>query len=171
MLRPLLAALALCFAASAGADDPAVHPAPQAAPQPAAKAAPAKPAAKAAVKKKPSAIVRPAWIELTPDQRQVLAPLQEDWENFERERRLKWVGIAKRYPKMNPEEQARVQRRMQAWAKLTPEQRRQARESYKNLAKDKDRHGNLREQWAEYQALPPEERQSLVPPATDQKRR
>ena len=169
MLRALLAALALCFSAGAGADDPAQATA-QPAAQPAAKAAPAKPAAKAAAKKK-ATVVRPAWIELTPEHRQVLAPLQEDWENFERERRLKWVGIAKRYPKMNAEEQARVQRRMQAWAKLTPEQRRQARESYKNLAKDKDRHGNLREQWAEYQALPPEERQSLVPPAADQKRR
>ena len=166
MLRALLAALALCLAGSAGADDPA-----QVAPQPGAKAAPAKPAAKPAAKKKSAAVVRPTWIELSPEQRQILAPLQDDWENFERERRQKWIGIAKRYPKMNPEEQARVQRRMQAWAKLTPEQRRQARENYKNLAKDKDRHGNLREQWAEYQALPPEERQSLVPPTSDQKRR
>jgi broad specificity phosphatase PhoE len=167
MLRALLVALALCFAGSADADD-AAQPAPQ---QPGAKAAPAKPAAKQATKKKSAAVVRPTWIELSPEQRQTLAPLQDDWENFERERRLKWVGIAKRYPKMTAEEQARVQRRMQAWAKLTPEQRRQARENYKNLAKDKDRHGNLREQWAEYQALPPEERQSLLPPPADQKRR
>jgi len=164
MLRALLAALALGFAAGAGADDPSqvVAPAPQATPQPATKAASAKPAAKASAKKtaKP---VRPAWIDLTPEQRQILAPLQDDWENLDRGRRLKWVGIAKRYPKMKPEEQARVQRRMHDWASLTPEQRRQARESYKNMiAKTPpSQRKKLREQWAEYQALPPEERQSL----------
>jgi len=162
MLRVLLAALALCAAAGAAAQPPAADVAPKAAP---------KPAAKPPAKKKAAAVVRPAWIELSPEQRQILAPLQDDWENFEKERRLKWIGIAKRYPKMKPEEHARVQRRMQAWAKLTPEQRRQARESYKNLAKDKDKHGNLREQWAEYQALPPEERQTLVPAPAEKKQR
>ena len=162
MLRVLLAALALCTAAGVAAQQPSADVAPKAAP---------KPAAKPPAKKKASVVVRPAWIELSPEQRQTLAPLQDDWENFEKERRLKWIGIAKRYPKMQPEEQARVQRRMQAWANLTPEQRRQARESYKNLAKDKDKHGNLREQWAEYQALPPEERQTLVPGPAEKKQR
>jgi hypothetical protein len=162
MLRVLLAALALCTAAGVAAQQPSADVAPKAAP---------KPAAKPPAKKKAAAVVRPAWIELSPEQRQILAPLQEDWENFERERRLKWIGIAKRYPKMKPEEQARVQRRMQAWAKLTPEQRRQARESYKNLARDKDKHGNLREQWAEYQALPPEERLTLMPAPAEKKQR
>jgi hypothetical protein len=144
------------------AAEPPVDVAPKAAP---------KPAAKAAAKKKAPSVVRPAWIELAPEHREILAPLKDDWENLERERRLKWVGIAKRYPKMKPEEQARMQRRMQAWSKLTPEQRRQARESYKTLAKDKDQHGNLREQWAEYQALPPEERQSLEPQPAERKQR
>jgi hypothetical protein len=162
MLRVLLAALALCIAAGVAAQQPSADVAPKAAP---------KPAAKPPAKKKAAGVVRPAWIELSPEQRQILAPLQEDWENFERERRLKWIGIAKRYPKMKPEEQARVQRRMQAWAKLTPEQRREARESYKNLAKDKDKHGNLREQWAEYQALPPEERLTLMPAPPEKKQR
>jgi len=161
MLRILLAALWLCAAAGAAA-----QPVPDAAPK-----AAAKPAAKPAAKKPAKAAVRPAWAELTAEQQQILAPLKDDWENLAVERRKKWIGIAKRYPGMKPEEQARVQRRMQAWAKLTPEQRRQARESYKNIAKDKDRHGDLREQWAEYQALPPEERQSLAPPPAEKKRR
>ena len=72
-----------------------------------------------------------AWAELTAEQQKILAPLKADWESLEPERRRKWIGIAKRYPKMKAEEQERVQRRMQAWAKLTPEQRRQARETYK----------------------------------------
>jgi hypothetical protein len=165
MLRALLAVLALCFAAGAAADDPAQTIPQQAAPKPATKPA-AKPAAKKTSAKAP---VRPTWAELSADQQQILSPLKDDWVNFEVERRKKWLGIAKRYPRMKPEAQARVQRRMQAWANLTPEQRRRARESYKSLAKDKDRHGSLREHWAEYQALPPEERETLVP--AEKKRR
>jgi hypothetical protein len=69
---------------------------------------------------------------------------------------------------MQPEQQARVQRRMEAWVKLSSEQRRQARENYKRIAKvPHERRGDLRQQWAEYQALTPQEREGLVPPAVD----
>jgi hypothetical protein len=55
---------------------------------------------------------------------------------------------------------------MQVWAKLSPEQRRQARENYKRIAKTPpERRNKLREAWAEYQALPPHERQDMAPPA------
>ena len=108
---------------------------------------------------------RPAWAELTADQQMILAPLKGDWDHLEPERRRAWIGIAKRYPKMTPEEQERVQRRMQRWASLTPEQRNQARENYRRLAKQRaERREQLRERWAEYLALPPEERQKVAPP-------
>ncbi len=59
-----------------------------------------------------------------------------------------------------------MQRRMQAWAKLSPEQRRQARENYRRIVKaPPEKREKLRQAWAEYQALPADERQSLVPPA------
>ena len=125
-------------------------------------------AAQAPAKKK---AVRQAWAELTAEQQHILAPLKADWDSLESERRRKWLGIAKRYPAMKPEEQARVQRRMQAWAKLTPEQRRQARENYKRMAKSGKQRGKLREHWAEYQLLPPQERQELAPPTQPQPRR
>ena len=162
MLRFLAAALSLCIAAGTAAQ-PQGEPTPK-------KPAAAKPAAKA-----PRAIPggRPAWAELTAEQQQTLAPLKTDWETLEPERRLKWIGIAKRYPRMKPQEQERVQRRMQTWAALTPDQRRQARENYKHLAKvpRQDPNKDLRQAWAEYQALPPHERQSLVPsPPTDPRR-
>jgi len=96
------------------------------------------------------------WAGLTADQQMILAPLRSDWDKLDAERRLKWIGIAKRYPQMKAEEQARVQRRMHAWAKLTPQQRREARENYKELAKNpKEKRTNLREQWAEYQRQQP----------------
>ncbi|HUQ75001.1 MAG TPA: DUF3106 domain-containing protein [Burkholderiales bacterium] len=158
MLRAMLAVLSLALAAGTAAQPPvdAVKK--------------AKPAAKAA---QPKPGVRPAWAELTAEQQQVLAPLKPDWDSLEPERRQKWIGIAKQYPRMQPKEQERVTRRMQVWAKLTPEQRRQARENYKRLAKvpREERSTDLRERWAEYQALPPHERNSLVPtPSTDPRR-
>jgi hypothetical protein len=163
MLRILAAALSLLLAAGALAQNP-LEPQPTPVPAPAPKAE----AAKKAPAKKPQAKVnaRPAWAELTAEQQQVLAPLKADWDTLEPERRQKWLAIAKRYPKMNAEGKERVQKRMQAWARLTPEQRRQARENYKHLAKTprEQRDKKLREAWAEYQALPPSERQSLVPP-------
>src|SRR5437016_4917526 len=73
---------------------------------------------------------QPNWNELNADQQQILAPLQNDWDQLEPVRKRKWLGIAKRYPKMKPEEQQRVQKRMQTWARLTPEQRRAARERH-----------------------------------------
>jgi len=119
----------------------------------------------------------PQWASLTADQQQVLAPLAGEWNKLSREQRVKWLGIAKRYPTMKPESQKRVQTRMQKWAKLTPLQRAQARERYRNIGKmARDRREELRRHWAEYQALPPHEKRmfdvppSYVPPAERRKR-
>lgn len=148
-MRLFAVLLALVLAAPALAEPPvdvARKPAPK-----------AKPAAKA------KAQPRPAWAELTAEQQKILAPLKADWESLEPERRRKWIGVAKRYPKMTAQAQERVQRRMQTWVRLSPEQRRQARETYKQIVKvPREKRGNLREQWAEYQQLPQQERDSLV---------
>ncbi len=108
----------------------------------------------------------PAWATLTADQQQVLAPLAGEWSKLSREQKTKWIGISKRYPGMKPNEQKRVLSRMQRWAKLTPEQRWQAREQYRAIGKmAPDRREELRRHWAEYQALPPEEKRMFdVPP-------
>ncbi|TAK50898.1 MAG: DUF3106 domain-containing protein [Betaproteobacteria bacterium] len=110
----------------------------------------------------------PSWAELTADQQQVLAPLKSDWESLSPARRTTWVGIAKRYPAMKPHVQQRVVRRMQTWAKLTPEQRVAARERYRSLGKlPPEKRHDLKQQWAEYQALPPAEKRMFdVPPSS-----
>lgn len=110
----------------------------------------------------------PQWASLTADQQQALAPLAGEWNKLGLEHKTKWLGIAKRYPAMKPEEQKRVQGRMQSWTKLTPEQRWQAREQYRSIGKlAPDRHREeLRRHWAEYQALPPHEKRMFdVPPS------
>jgi len=119
----------------------------------------------------------PAWATLTADQQRVLAPLSGEWSKLSRDRKTKWLGIAKRYPKMKAEEQKRVNSRMQRWAKLTPAQRWEAREQYRSIGKvASDRRDKLRRYWAEYQALPPQEKRmfdvppSYVPPAERRQR-
>ena len=109
----------------------------------------------------------PQWASLTADHQQALAPLAGEWDRLGKQHKTKWLGIAKRYPAMKPEEQGRVQRRMQTWAKLTPEQRWQAREQYRSIGKlATDRREELRRYWAEYQALPPHEKRMFdVPPS------
>ena len=110
----------------------------------------------------------PDWASLTVEQQQALAPLAAEWPKMGKQHKAKWLGIAKRYPRMKAEEQKRVQERMQKWAKLTPEQRDQAREQYRSLGKlAPDHHREeLRRYWAEYQALPAEEKRMFdVPPS------
>ena len=119
----------------------------------------------------------PQWASLNVGQQQALAPLASEWDKLSKPHKTKWLGIAKRYPAMKPEEQKRVQTRMQKWAKLTPQERDQAREQYRSIGKvASDRRDELRRYWAEYQALPPHEKRmfdvppSYVPPATRRQR-
>lgn len=94
----------------------------------------------------------PAWSGLTPDQQKILAPLAREWNELDSTRRKKWIGVAKRYPKMTPRGQARVQKRMVEWARLTPEQRRAARERYQQIRKlPPEKRRQINRQWRAYQ--------------------
>jgi hypothetical protein len=118
----------------------------------------------------------PSWSQLKSEQQRVLAPLKEDWPNLEGFRKRKWIGIANSYPRMQPEEQARVQRRMRDWAALSREERDAAREFYRELEKlPPEKKQAIREKWEEYQQLPEDKRRELsattsrkgdAPPAT-----
>jgi hypothetical protein len=110
-----------------------------------------------------SVLSAPSWLELTPQQKQILAPLGREWDTMEAFRRQKWLGIAQRYPALNPEEQARLHQRMDAWARLSPEERAKAREKFKKLQKaPPDQKDALKQKWQEYQQLPPEEKKRLA---------
>ncbi len=100
---------------------------------------------------------RPLWSELSPKQQAVLAPLAADWDSLDTTRRKKWVTIANRYPKMKADEQARLQQRMQAWAALTPAQRRVARDNYKALRQipRPQQPGELRQKWDQHKQSQP----------------
>ncbi|MRR49520.1 MAG: DUF3106 domain-containing protein [Rhodocyclaceae bacterium] len=108
------------------------------------------------------AFSQPNWLELNPQQRQILTPLAGEWDAFEPYRRKKWLGIAERYPSMSAEEQERIQRRMKEWVRLSPEQRKIAREKYKSLKNaPADKQQAVKEKWQEYKELSDEDKQRL----------
>ena len=107
------------------------------------------------------------WNDLSPAQQVALDPLKTEWDRMEAIRKQKWLEIANRYSSMKADEQQRVQERMRAWLKLTPEERRLARENYtlsKKIGKDQKS-----AQWEQYQQLPEEEKRKLAADAANKK--
>jgi len=108
------------------------------------------------------ALKSPKWSELSPQERQVLAPLGSDWENMDLMRRNKWREIAKRYPTLRDGEQQRLRERMEGWARLSSQERQAARERFKGINQlPPDQRRELSNKWHEYQNLPQEQRQQL----------
>jgi hypothetical protein len=108
-----------------------------------------------------------SWARLTAAQRDALAPLAPQWDHFSDERKRKWLKIVARYPKMRPEEQQRLHQRMAEWIRMTPEQRRVARENYQ-LSKELSVQAREKA-WSAYQQLPDELKRKLA--AAEQARR
>lgn len=111
----------------------------------------------------------PAWASLTVAQQQALGPLKRDWATIDAGRKQKWLEVAARFPSMAPEERARVQERMGAWAALSPAERARARVQFQEARQlsPEDRQAL----WQAYQALPEDERQRLVQSAKPSSKR
>ena len=93
-----------------------------------------------------------SWEKLKSQQREVLAPLAQEWDNMDLVKKKKWLGIAERYPGMTPSEQHRTQLRMRDWYSLTPEQRELVREKYKTIKKmPADKRHEIKRKWREYE--------------------
>lgn len=102
----------------------------------------------------------PLWKDLSPVQKTNLSPLVSVWDQIDGPQKLKWLEISRRFTKMKPDEQNRMQERMRAWVALTPEQRRVAREVYSRARKlDNDQRSA---QWQQYQQLPEEQKKKLM---------
>jgi hypothetical protein len=108
-----------------------------------------------------------AWARLTNAEHIALAPFAGQWDSFSDERKRKWLKIAARYPKMSVEAQKRLHEQMAEWVRMTPEQRRIARENYqisKGLSRETRQNA-----WKAYQLLPEEQKERLA--ASEHKRR
>lgn len=100
------------------------------------------------------------WRELTQAQRAALKPLERDWAGIDANQKQKWLEIAARFPRLDPNERSRIQARMTDWVRMTPEQRGQARANYQQARQvaPQDRQA----QWKAYQSLSPEARRQLA---------
>ncbi|HEY4299115.1 MAG TPA: DUF3106 domain-containing protein [Paraburkholderia sp.] len=108
-----------------------------------------------------------AWARLSSAEHLALAPFEPLWDSFSDERKRKWIKIASRYPKLSPDAQKRLHERMSEWVRMTPDQRRVARENYQ-VSKELPREARQKA-WKAYQQLPEEQKQRLA--ASERKRR
>jgi hypothetical protein len=104
-------------------------------------------------------LAQPLWSDLGAAQRQVLAPFESQWNALPLEEKRAWADLARRFPRMRPEEQTRIERRIAEWAALTPEERRIARRNYR-LARQLPAEDRLAD-WERYQAMTPDQRTVL----------
>ena len=103
---------------------------------------------------------QPRWNALTPPQQEALKPLAGEWDKIDHFRRKKWLGVADKYASMKPAEQKRLHARMADWAKMTPEQRRAARENYKQAKALPPE--QKKAEWQQYQKLPDAQKKQLA---------
>jgi hypothetical protein len=106
----------------------------------------------------------PRWNDLTPAQRQVLAPLAGDWNSIDDRGKERWLGVAGRFHKLPPEEQQRATQRMVEWSHMTPQQRTQARLNFQETRDVPKAERQAR--WEQYQALSEDQKRELAKRAT-----
>jgi len=100
------------------------------------------------------------WASLSPVQKSALRPLEREWGNIDSSRKVKWLEIANKFSAMPPAEQARVQNRMEDWAKMTPKERGQVRLNYKEAQQVPAQ--ERKDRWEAYKALPPDQQKQLA---------
>ena len=107
------------------------------------------------------------WNKLTDSQKEILGPLENDWDSLGVERKQKWLQVAAKFSKLPSSDQERLKSRMREWAKLSSNERRIARDNYLqslNIPSEKKA-----EAWQAYQQLSPEERKKLADEAAQKK--
>ncbi|MDD2915716.1 MAG: DUF3106 domain-containing protein [Gallionella sp.] len=72
-----------------------------------------------------------SWHSLTPVQQEALAPLSQQWDKLPELEQHDLLNTASRFPHLTPEQKLRFHSRLETWSKLTPTQRKAAREKYR----------------------------------------
>jgi len=99
------------------------------------------------------------WQQLTPRQKQALAPLGAQWGALTPQQQSKWLAISQNFLQMSVAEQVTMHARMTDWVALSPRQRNLARFNFntiQNLPKE-----DKKAKWEAYQALSAEEKRQL----------
>ena len=101
-----------------------------------------------------------SWRALSVPEQAALEPLSGEWDKLDVARQRKWLALADRFPRMTEVEQARTQERMREWVRLTPEERRVARETYLRAhSLPPEKRAELLQQ---YQQLPDDQKAELA---------
>jgi Protein of unknown function (DUF3106) len=100
-----------------------------------------------------------AWQQLTPRQKQALAPLGAQWGALTPQQQNKWLAISRNFAQLSVAEQITMHARMTDWVALSPQQRNLARLNFNTLQSvpKEDR----KAKWEAYQALSAEEKRLL----------
>jgi hypothetical protein len=94
--------------------------------------------------------------------------MASEWDKLNATQKKKWLAISSKFASLKPDQQLRLQNRMRDWAKLTPEQRRVARESYSRAKKLNPSEKTA--EWQQYQQLSEEQKKKLAADAATKKR-
>ncbi len=98
------------------------------------------------------ASTRLTWAQLSHEQKRVLAPLGAEWDQLRPWQREKMLDIVNDYPKMDAQQQLRLQRRLIKWSRMTPFERENARKRYQQFQTlSAEQKQTLREKWQQYQ--------------------
>jgi hypothetical protein len=135
----------------AWAQDTSPAPTPEAAPQ-----VTSAPTTSANPKKPESS---PSWQSLSASQKKALAPLQKLWPEISEAQKRKWLALSVNFSDRSDEEQVKMQARMKDWAKLTSQQRAQARLNFAEVQQVTV--DERKTKWEAYQSLSSDERQEL----------
>lgn len=104
--------------------------------------------------------VSKAWQQLTPKQKQALAPLGAQWGALTAQQQNKWLAISNNFTQLSVADQITMHARMTDWVALSPQQRNLARLNFnklQNLPKE-----DKKAKWEAYQALSTEEKRLLA---------
>ncbi len=104
-------------------------------------------------------LAQPLWSDLKAKQREILAPLEPQWNALPSTSKRAWVKLADRVPRMRGADREKALERVREWASLTPEQRKLARNNFRlahNLNPE-EVHAN----WEQYSQMTPEQRAVL----------
>lgn len=113
---------------------------------------------------KATSVYRPLWVDLKADQQEALRPLEPHWDGLSEAHRRKWIALSRNFSTLTPDGQRILHDRMSDWAKLSFQQRAQARLNFaeiQGIATDQ-----RKSKWEAYQALSDEERSNLAKRAT-----
>jgi Protein of unknown function (DUF3106) len=99
------------------------------------------------------------WQDLTQSQQETLQALKQDWNNLTEDKKIIFYVLSKRILQLDKRNITIFKDRIQKWSLLSPEERREVRDSY--LASLEISQNVRIKAWNAYQELTPDEKQLL----------